>query len=159
ALLLLQEGAADSRPLFCVHPIGGEAVPYRELARRLGADQTVYGLQSPDPPFADLREMAACYVAAIRTVQPEGPYRLTGWSMGGVAAYEMARQLAAQGERVEILALIDTLAPALLADEPDADESNLVVLFAAGLAWVHGVEIPDADFSGLDEEAALALVL
>ena len=97
ALVPLQAGSPDHRPLFCVHPVGGEVVAYRELARRLGSGQPVYGLQSPDPPIQDLREMAAHYLEALREVQPEGLHRLAGWSMGGVVAYEMARQLA-EGE-------------------------------------------------------------
>jgi thioesterase domain-containing protein len=55
--------------------------------------------------------MAALYVTALRTLQAEGPYRLGGWSMGGVVAFEMARQLAAQGEVVDLLALFDAAAP------------------------------------------------
>ena len=157
-LLPLQEGAPDRRPLFCVHPIGGEAVAYRELARHLDPAQPVYGLQSPDPPIADLREMATRYLAAVRELQPEGPYRLAGWSMGGVAAYEMARQLAGQGETVEVLALFDTLTPELLGGEPES-ATDMVAIFAAGLAWAHGLEVPPVDFSGLDEDGALALVL
>jgi len=158
-LVPLQEGSPDRRPLFCVHPIGGEAVSYRELARHLDPGQPVYGIQSPDPPLTDLRDMAACYLAAVRKHQPQGPYRLAGWSMGGVAAYEMARQLAEQGETVEVLALIDTLAPALLAGEADPGGVGMIALFAAGLAWAHGLDVPTVDFTGLDEDGALTLVM
>jgi thioesterase domain-containing protein/uncharacterized protein (DUF1778 family) len=79
--------------------------------------------------------------------------------MGGVAAYEMARQLAAGGETVEVLALIDTLTPELLGGEPDPGATAMVAVFAGGLAWGYGLEVPDVDFSGLDEDGALALVL
>ncbi|HEX3526265.1 MAG TPA: amino acid adenylation domain-containing protein [Thermoanaerobaculia bacterium] len=158
-LVPLQEGDPHRRPLFCVHPIGGEAVSYRDLARHLDPGQPVYGIQSPDPPLTDLREMAACYLDAIRRHQPQGPYRLAGWSMGGVAAYEMARQLAEQGETVEVLALIDTLAPALLVGEADPDGVGMIALFAAGLAWAHGLDVPAVDFTGLDEDGALTLVM
>ena len=82
-LVPLQPGSSGRRPLFCVHPVGGEVVAYRELARRLGTGQPVYGLQSPEPPLEDLREMAEHYAAAVREAQPEGPYRIAGWSMGG----------------------------------------------------------------------------
>jgi amino acid adenylation domain-containing protein len=158
-LVPLQEGDPDRRPLFCVHPIGGEAVSYRDLARHLDPGQPVYGIQSPDPPLTDLRAMAACYVDAIREHQPQGPYRLAGWSMGGVAAYEMARQLAGRGETVEVLALIDTLAPALLVGEADPGGVGMIALFAAGLAWAHGLDVPAVDFTGLDEDGALNLVM
>ncbi|HEY4575860.1 MAG TPA: amino acid adenylation domain-containing protein, partial [Thermoanaerobaculia bacterium] len=80
----IQTGSPDRRPLFCVHSVGGEVVAYRDLARLLGPEQPVWGLQSPDPPLEDVEEMARHYIAAMRPVQPRGPYRIAGWSMGGV---------------------------------------------------------------------------
>ncbi len=158
-LVPLQTGASGRRPLFCVHPVGGEVVAYRPLARHLGAGQPVYGLQSPDPPLADLREMAGRYAAAVREVQPEGPYRLAGWSMGGVVAYEMARQLQALGEKVEVLALIDSISPTRWAGEPEPGETGMVALFASDLARLQGLAIPDVDLSGVDADGVLALLL
>ncbi|HJX29030.1 MAG TPA: thioesterase domain-containing protein, partial [Thermoanaerobaculia bacterium] len=163
-LVPIQGGAADHPPLFCIHPVGGEVVAYRELARRL-PDQVVHGLQSPGRPIEDLREMAALYVEAVRQTQTEGPYRLAGWSMGGVVAFEMARQLAEGGQGVEMLALIDTSPPVLwtrepeLPGQPESDASGLVAAFALDLARLSGAAVPDVDLSGLDEEGALALVL
>jgi thioesterase domain-containing protein len=157
-LVRLQAGAPDCPPLFCIHPVGGEVVAYRELARRLPG-QTVYGLQSPGRPIEDLREMAALYVEAVRQAQAEGPYRLAGWSMGGVVAFEMARQLAERGEEAPLLALIDTVSPVLWAREHEPDEAGLVATFAQDLARLSGVSVPDVDLSGLDEDGALALVL
>ncbi|WP_233583204.1 non-ribosomal peptide synthetase [Corallococcus sp. CA053C] len=100
------------RPFFCVHPVGGNVLAYAELAKQLGPDQPFYGLQSQGldgtlPPLDTVEAMAALYVTALRTVQPTGPYRLGGWSMGGVVAFEMARQLQAGGDTVELVALID----------------------------------------------------
>ena len=106
-LVPLQAGSPGRRPFFFVHSVGGEVMAYLKLARLLGSDQPVYGLQSPDPPLEDVCEMAARYLAIVREVQPEGPYRIAGWSMGGVVAFELARQLEAQGETTEILAMID----------------------------------------------------
>lgn len=114
-------GAKGSRsPFFCVHAIGGTVFSYVELAQSLGPDQPFYalqarGLDSRSEPFADLEEMAAEYVRAIRTVQPAGPYRLGGWSFGGAVAFEMARQLRAAGARVDLLALLDSWSPSLSA--------------------------------------------
>ncbi len=110
-LVPLQEGAPGRRPFFCVHSVGGEVMAYHKLARLLGDGQPVYGLQSPDPPLEDVREMAAVYLDAVREVQPAGPYRIAGWSMGGIVAFEMARQLEALGETTEVLAMIDVPAP------------------------------------------------
>jgi aspartate racemase len=103
-------------PLFCFHPIGGNVVTYSELARRLGPDQPVYGLQAVgldgrEAPLKTIEAMAAHYVREIRSVQPTGPYFLTGSSFGGVLAFEAARQLEERGERVGLLALLDTYCP------------------------------------------------
>lgn len=112
-------GAQRSQPpFFCVHAIGGAVFSYVELAQSLGPDQPFYALQARgldgrSEPFTDLEEMAAEYVRAIRTVQPEGPYRLAGWSFGGAVAFEMARQLRASGARVDLLALLDSWSPSI----------------------------------------------
>jgi amino acid adenylation domain-containing protein len=103
-------------PFYCVHPIMGVVFPYLALARRLGPEQPFYALQARgldgrEPPHTRVEEMAACYVEAVRRLQPHGPYRLGGWSSGGWIAFEMARQLNAAGEEVERLVLIDTPAP------------------------------------------------
>ena len=63
--------------------------------------------------------MAARYLVDVRARQPSGPYLLGGWSMGGLVAYEMAQQLVAAGERVGLLALIETPTPDLVDDLPD----------------------------------------
>jgi thioesterase domain-containing protein len=130
----------------------------RELARRLPG-LSVYGLQSPGQPPEDLLAMAALYAEAVRQVQPHGPYRLAGWSLGGVVALEVARRLAAAGERIELLALIDTASPVLWRRQPEEDEAGLVGSFALDLARLTGVPVPAVDLAGLDEAGALSLVL
>jgi amino acid adenylation domain-containing protein len=113
-LITLQpEGAKGVRPLFLVHPLAGLVFPYYELALQLGAEQPVYGLQSigianEASPLIQIEAMAEHYLAAIRQVQPEGPYQLAGWSFGGKVALEMAQQLQKGGESVALLAIIDT---------------------------------------------------
>ncbi len=103
-------------PFFCVHPIFGVVFPYCELAFQLGENQPFYGLQpkgidGETDPLTRIEDMAADYIAALRTVQPKGPYFLGGWSFGGLVAFEMAQQLLAAGEEVALLAVLDTLAP------------------------------------------------
>ncbi|HEV2734381.1 MAG TPA: amino acid adenylation domain-containing protein, partial [Longimicrobiaceae bacterium] len=105
-------------PLFLVHPVGGDVLAYAPLARHLDREQPVYGLRSRGlapgaEPARTVEEMARDYLAALREARPAGPYRLGGWSMGGVVAYEMARRLEAAGERVERLVLVDAHVPAL----------------------------------------------
>ncbi len=114
-LVTLHEGGAGA-PFFCVHPGGGHVLCYADLARYLGAERPVIGLQSRghdgeaafDP---DIESMAASYLAAIRAVVPAGPALLGGWSMGGLVAYEMARRQLAAGSAVAALVLIDTAVP------------------------------------------------
>jgi thioesterase domain-containing protein/acyl carrier protein len=129
------------RPFFCVHPIGGTVFCYRALAEQFAGERPFYGLQAVGvdgmhAPHESAEEMAGHYIEAIRTVQPHGPYLLGGWSLGGNLAFEMARQLAEQGETTELLALFDAgaLPPARKADEADflplvrdlfPDEDNL----------------------------------
>jgi thioesterase domain-containing protein/acyl-coenzyme A synthetase/AMP-(fatty) acid ligase/acyl carrier protein len=102
-------------PLFCVHALGGEVLCYVDLTRFLGTDQPVYGLQARAWSGLDLEDpesieaIAAEYVAALRTVQPAGPYRILGYSLGGLVALEMARLLQSQGEELHLLAILDTL--------------------------------------------------
>jgi thioesterase domain-containing protein len=95
----------------------GDLVALSALLELLDAGQPGYLLQPPGEggvpsPIARIEELAARYVAAVRSVQPEGPYALGGYSMGGLVAFEAARQLDALGQRVALLALLDTLYPA-----------------------------------------------
>ena len=91
----------------------GNVLNYYQLARYLGHDQPFYGLQvrvvqGEQIPHSGIEEMAADYIQELQTVQPVGPYYLSGYSFGGLVAYEMARQLHAQGQTVAVLALFDT---------------------------------------------------
>jgi amino acid adenylation domain-containing protein len=132
-------------PFFCVHPGGGSVFCYLELMRHLPAEQPVYGLQSPglDPrqrPLDRIEEMGRIYLRALREVQPEGPYRLGGWSLGGVVAFEMARQLRAAGQAVAKVILIDSAAPAAQGTAHLANEAVLVAL-ARDLGGMFGRDI------------------
>nr|WP_017314620.1 non-ribosomal peptide synthetase [Mastigocladopsis repens] len=102
-------------PFFCIHPLGGEILCYRPLALHLGQDQPFYGIQPQGldgmPPLTRIEDMAALYIKEIKIIQPTGPYFLGGYSLGGMIAYEMARQLDTQGEKVGILAMLDTCRP------------------------------------------------
>ncbi len=106
----------DKPPFFCVHAKGGNVLFYRDLARYLGEDQPFYGIQARrlggrQVGHGSVEEMAEFYIKEIQTLQPVGPYYLGGSSFGGLAAFEIARQLDAQGERVAMVALLDTGTP------------------------------------------------
>jgi thioesterase domain-containing protein len=128
-LLVAMQPEGSGMPWFMVHPPGGIVVCYQALSQRLSRERPFYGIRSrglhgePDLPGC-LEEMALEYVAAIRAVQPCGPYLLGGWSAGGLVALEMAQQLLAQGESIQILALLDTSPET--ADDPNwADKPGM----------------------------------
>jgi acetoacetyl-CoA synthetase len=101
----------DGPPLFLVHSIWGDVLGMRQLAVAMRGDVPVYGLRARglqgEQPQGSVEEMAASYVEAIRSQQPQGPYRVAGHSFGGLLAFEIARLLAERGEEVEWLGLID----------------------------------------------------
>ncbi|HEX3531512.1 MAG TPA: AMP-binding protein, partial [Thermoanaerobaculia bacterium] len=151
-------------PFFCVHPVGGNVLCYLDLAVHLAPDQPFYALQTPeDRPHAHrIEEMATSYVAELRHIQPNGPYRLGGWSMGGLVAFEMARQLRADGQETELLALIDTLPPlSQNAVLPPATEDELIAWFAQDLARLLGytVGISPEELRALPSQEKLAHVV
>jgi thioesterase domain-containing protein/acyl carrier protein len=120
SLVAIQVGGPKP-PFFCVHDAGGEVIRYYDLARYLGSDQPVYGLQARGLDGKDscptrVEDMAADYIKEIRSVQPEGPYFLGGYSFGGVVAVEMAQQLTAQGQVPPVVVLFDTFCPASARD-------------------------------------------
>ena len=101
---------------FWVHGAPGDASWVSRLAQVLGGDGPVYGIEArgvngKDAPRRNVTAMAQDYVSALQRMQPQGPYRLGGYSGGGVIAYEMARQLLAGGETIDKLILLDAYAP------------------------------------------------
>ncbi|MFC9946662.1 amino acid adenylation domain-containing protein [Streptomyces pratensis] len=130
-------------PLFFAHPMGGNVLCYVPFAKQLPPDQPFYAFQAAGAdvgtePVRGLEELAAGYIAAMRRVQPSGPYHLGGWSFGGFVAFEMARQLHAAGESVGSLILLDTTAlnPGR---RPWTDDEALLGWFFWELLWLqHG---------------------
>jgi amino acid adenylation domain-containing protein len=111
-----REGRAT--PLFIAPGGGGEMLVFDALSRALGPDQPMYVLDiyafteaPPGAPPLSLSDVARRLLADLRTIQGQGPYRLAGYSLGGNIVYEMAQQLRASGERVELLALLDADGP------------------------------------------------
>jgi len=100
-------------PLFLLHGMGGSVMILRDLARRIGGARSVWGIEAQgmdglSPALDRIEIMAAAHIKDIRSVAPNGPYLLAGYSFGGLVAYEMARQLQEAGEQVALLALLDT---------------------------------------------------
>jgi amino acid adenylation domain-containing protein len=116
-----------SKPPLCFLPsLTNQLLYCREIAQYLGPDRPVYGIQPSSPwggtletcptkgqpqPSAPLEASAADYLETLCTFQREGPYYLAGYSFAGIVAFEVARQLIAQGREVKFLALIDTDLP------------------------------------------------
>ncbi|WP_431873296.1 amino acid adenylation domain-containing protein [Amycolatopsis sacchari] len=100
----------SGRVLYLLHPLGGELLGYRVLAKASQAPVRLLGIGwrgRPPAPGSSLADIARVHVEQLHTIQPEGPYLLAGWSFGGVLAYEVARQLTAAGDTVDFLGLID----------------------------------------------------
>jgi amino acid adenylation domain-containing protein len=128
-------------PFFCVHGVGGNVVGFHELAKRMKPDFPFYGFQSQgldgkSKLYTSVQEMAGHYLQEIRAIQPNGPYHVGGFSMGGLVAYEMAQQLIAAGEEVGLVVLFDTYAT----NPKSVNESLLDLLLHP--TWTHIKMLP-----------------
>lgn len=99
-------------PFYCVHSIGGEVGSFRDLARLLGNELPIYGIQAPKKSLngafaASVEHISRCYVEELTLFQPHGELVLGGWSVGSIIAFEMAQQLRARGRKVALLVLLD----------------------------------------------------
>ncbi|MBA3470567.1 MAG: SDR family NAD(P)-dependent oxidoreductase [Herpetosiphonaceae bacterium] len=138
-------------PFFCIHGAMGYTYGYADLARELGPDQPFYGLEARGldgqaEPLASVEEMASYYLSAIRTVQPLGPYLLGGASFGGVIAFEMACQLQRQGEKVGLLAMMDSIRPSSTnASAADMDDVRVLIESAKFIGYFFGTSLIMSD--------------
>jgi hypothetical protein len=99
--------------MFFIHGLGGDVFVFLKLAKLLGVDQPSYGIQAvgvagESAPHDSVIRMASDYCREITSFHTVGPYRLAGYSLGGIIAYETARQLRSAGHEVDLLALFDT---------------------------------------------------
>ncbi|HSS75682.1 MAG TPA: MupA/Atu3671 family FMN-dependent luciferase-like monooxygenase [Thermoanaerobaculia bacterium] len=158
---LVELQTSGSRPpIFLVHAAGGLVHDFVNLAHRLDPDQPLYALQSPGLAggghFATVPEMAACYLEAVRSVQPRGPYRLGGYCVGGSVAFEMARQLRAAGEEIETLLLLESPGPPS-EPPPPLDEAELLATYAR--SYGNGTQVSPDELRALPPEAWIDWVL
>jgi amino acid adenylation domain-containing protein/non-ribosomal peptide synthase protein (TIGR01720 family) len=167
ASLVAIQPVGSKAPFFCVHPADGSVFCYYKLAQALSGEQPFYGLQAPGlmrgerHNYPSIPELATRHLAAVRAVQPTGPYNLGGWSFGGLVVFEMARQLVEQGERVALLAIFDAQSPALLVAPRPLDQADRLVAVAQELA--HAASAPlaltSADLRAMAPAEQLAQVL
>jgi len=101
-------------PLFLIHGAGLNILLYQSLTHHLNADRPIYafqakGLDGSQEFSNNIEEMADDYIHEIKKIQPHGPYLLLGFSLGGFIAYDMAKKLAAQGNKVGFAGVIDSV--------------------------------------------------
>jgi thioesterase domain-containing protein/acyl carrier protein len=109
-------GGGAAPPLFLLPGAGGNVIYFHALARHLAPGRPIYALQATGldgvtPPLTSVEAIAASHLDDMRRAWPAGPYYLAGHSFGGRVALEMARQLQRAGDRVALLAALDTAAP------------------------------------------------
>ncbi|NDZ97260.1 amino acid adenylation domain-containing protein [Streptomyces sp. SID6673] len=156
-LPIRSEGGAP--PLFCVHPASGLGWAFSSLRRNLPADVPVYalqarGLDSPAQVAESVPAMAGEYVDEILEVQPSGPYRIIGWSFGGVLAHEMAIALQDRGHEVELLGMLDSY-PAYPWEKLAADYQQQALRSLLYMSHYDLDLLPDGP---LDRDAVMAIV-
>jgi thioesterase domain-containing protein len=122
-LVPVRKGGAKP-PLFLMHAHGGNVLDYHPLVKHLESDQPVYafqarGLDGNIIEDATLQEMAAAYVAELSSFQPEGPYFLGGFCLGGLLALEVAEQLTAAGQRVALVIMVQSIHPEAMGFKPN----------------------------------------
>jgi acetoacetyl-CoA synthetase len=111
ALVQLKAGA-QKPPVFIAHGLGGSVMDFFQPVRHIQPDHPIYGMQARgidglDDPLESIEDMAQFHLDAIKELQPRGPYVLIGYSLGGLVVLEMAQRLAAKGEKIALLAMLD----------------------------------------------------
>lgn len=138
-LLIPIRAGDNAAPWFCIHPLGGHVLCYHDLAVALGGEAAIIGvravgMEAGETVPVEFAEMAAIYVAELVARQPQGAFRLIGYSFGGMVAVEIASQLHARGREVSALVLLDAPHPDVAAAAAGhADLTDLLVSLFVGL--------------------------
>ncbi|WP_331723503.1 non-ribosomal peptide synthetase [Streptomyces sp. NBC_00122] len=163
-LVPMQTSGAKT-PLFCVHPGVGEVLVFVNLARYFTGDRPFYALRARgfnqgEKPFVSFEQMVDAYVDAIRARQPHGPYAVAGYSYGGAVAFEIAKILESQGERVDFVGSFN-LPPHIKYRMDELDFVDTAVNLAFFLELIdkkQSAELPDA-LRHLSREAQVARLI
>jgi FkbH-like protein len=147
--VLVELKHGGERHFFLIHDGDGETLLYRNLARRMPDDVSVFGIEPrrlTGVPLAHTRieDMAKFYIDAMRNKQPRGPYMLGGLCAGGVIAYEMASQLKSAGETVQLVALFDAAKPRAQkrVGRISKQRARRIEAVFAGVRGEHGISVP-----------------
>ena len=111
-LVLLKPGT-QAPPVFITHGLGGSVMDFYQVVKHIQLPNAIHGMQTRgidgvEEPFDRIEDMAQFYLDAIREVQPHGPYLLIGYSLGGLVTLEMAQRLSESGEKIALLAMLDS---------------------------------------------------
>jgi len=111
ALVKLKPGSDP--PVFITHGLGGTVMDFFQVLKHIRTPHAIHGMQAQgidgvEEPLDSIEDMARCSLDAVRTLQPHGPYFLIGFSLGGLVTLEMAQHLTAEGEKVALLAMLDS---------------------------------------------------
>ena len=109
----LKKGIDTIPPIFLIHEVSGDALPYMDLAKIFHEKIPVFALHAMDitsdsTPISSIKSMSMIYTKTIKKIHPNGPYQLAGWSSGGILAMEVANQLIKNGDRIHFVGMIDT---------------------------------------------------
>ena len=111
-LIFLNKSDSARAPLFLIHPASGNTLCYAGLSKLLGESRPIYAIEQSPLSFGKNEEtitkLAQKYLTQIRHLQPEGPYALLGWSLGGVIAHEMAYLLEQERQQISYLGMFDS---------------------------------------------------
>jgi acyl transferase domain-containing protein/thioesterase domain-containing protein len=153
SLVPLRAGTSpELPPLFLVHPAGGHVLHYRQLVEALDPRVAVYGLVAPGlgdgrAPLDRIEALAEHHLASLRAAgHTARPVLLAGSSSGGCVAFEIAQRMRAAGERVALLAMLDTPAPD---DLPRFDDHADFVQYLFGDVW--NIAVPASELRALPE--------
>ncbi len=129
--LVALQSRGSRPPLVFLPALGGDARYYAELVERLGGDQPAYafrprGIDQDLPPHQTMEEMIIDYTAALRDLQPTGPYYLAGWSTGGIYAFALAQALESLGDEVALAALFGSPLHSICNDVDLEDEARFL---------------------------------
>jgi len=164
ALLLLPiRSAGKKQPFFCLPGMQGVPRYLYPLAHQLDNNQPFYSLQAPEIvgqiSCVSVEELATRYIAAIKTIQSQGPYQIGGHSFGAAVAFEMVRQLENANETVSLLVLLDESAPienTVIADKTELEE---LTYYLQWLAYFNEIAVYEGNLAPYtpDERFELAV--
>ncbi len=144
--LIALQSSGNRPPLLLLPALGGDIRCYADLVQLLGEEQPVYafrprGIDQDLPPHQTIDEMIRDYIAAVRELQPTGPYQIAGWSAGGSLAFALAEKLEREGEKVSLFAMFDAPLPSTFRGVNVDDDAKFLCELVSFASRFSGTEI------------------